>query len=79
MSNCSRNSRARVSHRSAVRLLVFLIACINVLHLLFEITPLDPLSYAATAVLVLAGALLAAYIPARRGAHVDPMSVLKTE
>jgi len=47
--------------------------------LLFEIPPSDPVSYAATAVLLLAIAALACYVPARRAMRVDPMIALQAE
>jgi len=46
---------------------------------LFETKPTDPLTF-ATAVLALAAtALMAAWIPARRAAHVDPVKALRAE
>jgi predicted permease len=45
--------------------------------LLFAIEPLDPLTYAAIAVLVLAVSLAASYWPARRATLVDPVTVLR--
>jgi putative ABC transport system permease protein len=47
--------------------------------LLFGITPLDPLTYVASGVLVSAAAMAASYIPARRAASVDPMETLRSE
>ena len=47
--------------------------------LLFGIAPLDPLTYAAVPVVLLAAALLASYLPARRAAAVDPVEALKAE
>lgn len=44
---------------------------------LFEISPLDPLTYAVVAALVLLVALTAAWIPARRAAAVDPILTLR--
>ncbi|HLK17292.1 MAG TPA: ABC transporter permease [Bryobacteraceae bacterium] len=45
--------------------------------LLFGVTPLDPLTYAAAGALVSAAAMAASYIPARRAASVDPMETLR--
>jgi len=47
--------------------------------LLFGISPLDPLTYAAVPVLLIAAAVLASYLPARRAAAVDPVEALKAE
>ena len=45
--------------------------------LLYEVTPFDPVSYAATAALLLAIAALACYVPARRAMGVDPLAALR--
>jgi predicted lysophospholipase L1 biosynthesis ABC-type transport system permease subunit len=47
--------------------------------LLFEVSPLDPLAYGAAPVVLVAAALLASYLPARRAADVDPVETLKGE
>ena len=46
---------------------------------LFETSPLDPLTYSLVPVLFCALALLAAWVPARRAASVDPMVALRNE
>ena len=47
--------------------------------LLYGITPTDPLTFAAVAVLLLLTALLACYFPARRASRVDPVIALHSE
>jgi putative ABC transport system permease protein len=47
--------------------------------MLFEVEPSDPVSYAATAALLLSIAALACYIPARRAMRVDPMVTLQQD
>jgi predicted permease len=47
--------------------------------LLFGISPLDPITYAAVIAVLGTVALLASYLPARRAALVDPVEVLKVE
>jgi predicted permease len=46
---------------------------------LFEVHPLDPLTFCAVPLLMLLLALLAAWIPARRAASIDPMCALRSE
>jgi predicted permease len=47
--------------------------------LLFEISPVDPLSMAGSALVLLAVALVAAYIPARHATKVDPVQALRAD
>jgi putative ABC transport system permease protein len=47
--------------------------------LLFGVTPADPVSYAGAAIGLLVLSIVAAYIPARRAARVDPTEALRHE
>jgi len=47
--------------------------------LLFRIEPLDPTAYIAAVGVILAGAALATYVPARRAAKIDPIETLRAE
>ncbi len=48
-------------------------------HLLFQVSPLDAGILAGAGVLLLAVALAACYLPARRAARVDPLQALRAE
>jgi len=47
--------------------------------LLFEVSPVDPLTYGAVAIGLVAAAALASYLPSRRAAAVDPVEALRAE
>ena len=47
--------------------------------LLFGISPLDPASYLAGALLLLIAAALASYVPARQTTSIDPIDALRAE
>ena len=48
-------------------------------NLLFELSPYDPATIAAAALLMTVVAALAGYLPARRASRVDPMTALRCE
>jgi putative ABC transport system permease protein len=47
--------------------------------LLFEVSPVDPLTYGMVALMLTAATLLASYVPARRATAVDPVEALRAE
>jgi ABC-type lipoprotein release transport system permease subunit len=47
--------------------------------LLFKVTPVDPLTYGAACLGLIATAVLASYLPSRRVAAVDPVEALRAE
>lgn len=47
--------------------------------LLFEVTAHAPLAFATVAAMVLAVALAASYLPARRASAVDPVQAIRTD
>jgi ABC-type antimicrobial peptide transport system permease subunit len=47
--------------------------------LLFNVSPVDPITYAAVSLVLLLAALLATYVPARRATSVEPVQALRAE
>jgi ABC-type antimicrobial peptide transport system permease subunit len=47
--------------------------------LLFDVNPLDPLTYAAVSLGLIAAAIVASYIPTLRAVGVDPVEALRVE
>jgi ABC-type antimicrobial peptide transport system permease subunit len=47
-------------------------------RLLFNVEPLDPWTFAATALTLLVVATAASYLPARRGTRMAPVDALRT-
>jgi ABC-type antimicrobial peptide transport system permease subunit len=47
--------------------------------LLFEVSPMDPVSFGGIALLLAATAFVASYVPARRAARLDPLNALRQE
>jgi len=69
-----------ISGTGAVVGLVSALAASRLLaSLLFQVTPTDPIALLGACALLLAVALLAAYVPARRATRVGPATVLRTE
>jgi ABC-type antimicrobial peptide transport system permease subunit len=48
-------------------------------HFLFETRPHDPVVYGGVLAVLMLSGLAAAFVPARRAAHVDPMVALRME
>jgi len=47
--------------------------------LLFEVSPMDPLTYAFVCLSLAAAAMLASYVPALRATGVNPVTALRAE
>lgn len=47
--------------------------------LLFEVSPMDPLTYSAVPLVLLAAALVAAWVPTWRATRIEPIEALRAE
>jgi ABC-type lipoprotein release transport system permease subunit len=70
----------RLAVAGAIAGLALAFAVTRVLRgLLFETEPLDPVSLATAAVVLVAAALVATWLPARRATLVDPIDALRAQ
>ena len=63
----------------AVGLLLSLAAGRVLAQILYEVSPSDPFALLVSSVMLVAAALLACFLPARRATHIDPIQALRTE
>ena len=60
-----------------------LVAALGIMRLmsslLFEVSPVDPMTYAMVSLMLMVAAALASYLPALRAAAVDPLEALRAE
>jgi putative ABC transport system permease protein len=73
------NSVAMVAGGISLGLVTSLALTRTIQSLLYGVTPTDPLTFFGVSLLLSGVALLASYVPARRAARVDPMTVLRRE
>ena len=64
---------------AAVGLVCALIASRLMAGLLYGVRPTDPPTFASVALVLVASALCACYIPARRALRIDPMTALRDQ
>jgi ABC-type antimicrobial peptide transport system permease subunit len=79
MRSVLRSGMALVGAGMLLGLLAALAGARSLSSLLFGVDPADPLVYGMVALLLLATALAATWLPARRAARVDPMTSLRNE
>jgi ABC-type antimicrobial peptide transport system permease subunit len=75
----ARACRGAVMGGLAAGLVLSVLAGIALRNFLFGLHPLDPISYAAVAVLLLASALVSTVLPLRRALRVDPAVTLRAD
>ena len=64
---------------TAMGVLLALVMARGLKSLIYEVSPADPLTFTAIGLAVVAVALLACYIPARKATEADPMVALRAE
>jgi putative ABC transport system permease protein len=74
---------SRATRLAGLGIVLGLIASLGVTRLmsslLYGVKPSDPFTYAAVSLLLMAAAVVAAYIPARRAVQIDPLVALRYE
>ena len=68
---------------SGIGVAIGLAAAVGVMRLitslLFEVNPIDPLTYAMVSLVLIGATMLASYVPALRATRVDPIMALRSE
>jgi predicted permease len=64
---------------AAIGLVIALTAARVLNSMIYNVSPSDPLTFASVAIMVIAIALLACYLPARRAARANPMTALRAD
>ncbi|MDP2137549.1 MAG: hypothetical protein Q8J74_06810, partial [Candidatus Didemnitutus sp.] len=60
-------------------LTIAILAATGIQNFLFDISPTDPLTYIAVALLITVVSAIAVWVPAHRATRVDPMIALRAE
>ena len=76
---CAPGIRAHAHRRRASAWLSPSPPCACCPHILFQVSPFDPLTYAVLTAVLLLTAGLACYLPSRRAASVNPVDALRAE